>query len=415
MRRDALAALVLLTAAWAGTLWLPPFSEDRINDLFVYSQFARPVLDGALPYRDAFLEYPPLAAPAIALPGVLGTGEEAFRLAFAGWTLFLAAAAVLLTGALAVRTGGNARRAMLAMAAAPLLLGALARTHFDLAPVVLILGALVLLCDRRPRLAFAVVGLGAMTKGFPLVAAPIALAWLAGRGERRAALQGAACLALVITALAGAAVAMSPDGALDAVRYHTERPVQVESTAASVLLALDGAGLGTARGAVSHRSDGLVHPADDLVVGALFALLAAVLCGLALAAARGRDELPERRLVLASLAAIAAFAVLGKVLSPQYLIWIAPLGALAFAWRMHALAAAVAGAALLTRIEFPELYLDVATFEPPAVVLVAVRNAVLLGVVALAATALPPVRRPEPGAVRSPLPARRRRPRPARR
>ena len=49
------------------------------------------MLDGRLPYRDVFFEYPPLAAPAIALPGLLGTGEEAFRLAFAGWTLLLAA------------------------------------------------------------------------------------------------------------------------------------------------------------------------------------------------------------------------------------------------------------------------------------------------------------------------------------
>ena len=54
---------------------------------------------------------------------------------------------------------------------------------------------------------------------------------------------------------------------------------------------------------------------------------------------RARRPTGPRELVLASLAAVAAFASLGKVLSPQFMIWVLPLAALAFAWRMHALAA----------------------------------------------------------------------------
>src|SRR5215207_9346716 len=96
----ATAALLLLCAGWAATLWLAPFSDERVNDLFVYREFTAPVLGGALPYRDVFFEYPPLAAPAIALPGLAGTGEDAFELAFAGWTLLLAAAVLLICGSL---------------------------------------------------------------------------------------------------------------------------------------------------------------------------------------------------------------------------------------------------------------------------------------------------------------------------
>ena len=91
-----------------------------MNDLFVYRTFAAPVVDGSLPYRDVAFEYPPLAAPAIALPGLAGTGEDAFRWAFAVWTLLGAAAVVLLCGALARDTGGDGRRAMLAAATMPL-------------------------------------------------------------------------------------------------------------------------------------------------------------------------------------------------------------------------------------------------------------------------------------------------------
>jgi Glycosyltransferase family 87 len=389
LRRDAVAAVALLAAGWALTLWVSPWSDETVNDLFVYRSYAEPVLAGALPYRDVFSEYPPLATAAIALPGLAGTGAEVFRLAFAGWTLLLAAAVVLLCGALAARTGGGRRRALLAAAMLPLLCGALVRTHFDLAPVALTLAALLLLCSDRPRAGFAVLGLGAMTKLFPLLIAPVALAWLVGRGRTREAWQGAAALLAVLAVLCGATLVASPDGALEAVRYHTDRPVQVESTPAMALLALDEAGLGDAGSVASHRSDGLVHPADGLVTAVLAAALIAVLSLLALAAAR-RPE--PRSLVLASLAAVTAFVVLGKVLSPQYVIWILPLGALALAWRMYALAATVGAAAALTQVEFPARYFDLVAREPFPVAVVATRNALLLAALVLAVRALQPGR-----------------------
>ena len=390
MKRAALAALVVLVAGWALTLWVAPWSDQRVNDLFVYRTFAQPVLAGGLPYRDVAFEYPPLAAPAIALPGIAGTGEAAFRWAFALWTLAGAVAVVLLCGALARATGGDARRALVAAALMPLLCGALLRTHFDLFPVALVLAGLLLLCRERPRAGLAVLGLGAMTKLFPLVAVPVALAWLVGRGQRREAWQGALACAAVMAVVAGAAVAVSPGGALDAVRYHLDRPVQVESSPALVLLGLDAAGAGEARSVSSHRSDGLLHPAAD-AVAALF--LAAFVAVVALLCARTGES--ARGLVVAALAGCAAFALLGKVLSPQFVIWLLPLGALAFAWRMHALAAAVALAAILTQVEFPAHYFDVVAREPLAVALVALRNLALAAVVALSVRELQPRRHEE--------------------
>jgi hypothetical protein len=386
-RRDTLVALAMLAAGWALTLWLAPWSDERVNDLFVYRSFAEPLLDGALPYRDIAFEYPPLAAPAIALPGLFGTAEEGFRWAFALWTLAGGAAVVLLCGALARATGGNARRAMFAAALMPVLCGALVRTHFDLFPVALLLGGLLLVCRHRPRTGLAVLGLGAMTKLFPVVAVPVVLAWLVARGRRREAWQGALACAAVIAAVAGAALAVSPDGAADAVRYQLDRPVQIESSPAMVLLGLDAAGIGEAESVSSHRSDGLRHDAS----GALSALLAGVMVGLVLLLATRVGRTP-RELVLASLGAAIAFALLGKVLSPQFVIWALPLGALALAWRKLALAAAVALAAVLTQVEFPAHYFDVVAREPLALALVAVRNGALLTALVLAMRELEPRR-----------------------
>jgi hypothetical protein len=389
VRGAALPALALLVAGWALTLWVAPWSDERVNDLFVYRTFAEPVLAGGLPYRDVAFEYPPLAAPAIALPGLAGTDEETFRWAFALWTLGAATGVVLLCGALAGVTGGSTRRAMLAATFTPILLGALVRTHFDLFPVALLLAGLLLLVRERPRAGLAVLGLGAMTKAFPLVAVPVALAWLVGRGRRREAWQGALACAAVIAVIAGLAVAASAGGAVDAVRYHLDRPVQVESSPALVLLGLDEVGAGEARSVSSHRSDGLLHPAADPVTSLFAAALVASLAILCLAASRRSDG---RKLVIASLAACAAFALFGKVLSPQFVIWVLPLGALAFAWRLHALAAAALLAGLLTQIEFPAHYLDVVAREPLAIALVALRNLALLAVLVLSVRALEPSR-----------------------
>ena len=423
-RRDTLLALGVFALTCAATLWLPPFDNDRVNDLYVYRVFTEPVLDGQLPYREVFFEYPPLAAPAIALPGLLGVGEETFRWTFAGWTFLLGAVVLLLGGALAAASGASRRRALLALAVSPLLLGAMIRTHFDYAPVALTLAALLSLCRDRPRLGLAVLGLGVMTKGFPLVVAPVALAWLAARGRRRDALEGALALGAVMAVVALAAVALSPRGALDAVEYHTGRPVQVESVPAVVLRALDGLGLGETERDWSHRSDNLVHPADGAVSAlaalALIAAIAALAAGVALRAratdaavskqlregaalAEGRAPPATRELVLGSLAAVLAFATLGKVLSPQYLIWIAPLGALAFAWRMYPLAALVALACVLTQIEFPARYFDLLTGEPFPVAVVVLRDLTLLAALGLCLAALAPrrVSPPAPAAARS--------------
>jgi 4-amino-4-deoxy-L-arabinose transferase-like glycosyltransferase len=225
----------------------------------------------------------------------------------------------------------------------------------------------------------AVLGIAAMTKGFPIVAAPPALAWVAARCDRRTVRQAAVALLVALALPALLAVAVSPSGALEAVEYQLERPVQLESVPATGVLFLDALGAGEAQSVQSHRSDGLEHPA----AGALAAVVLILMVGaIALVAARTEDG--PRGLVLGALIAVLAFAALGKVLSPQYLLWLMPLAALAFAWRLHALAAALGAAAVLTQLEFPARYFDLVAREPVAVALVALRNIALLTALALA-------------------------------
>jgi hypothetical protein len=350
-----------------------PWSDERVNDLFVFGTDASWFLHGMLPYRDVLFEYPPLAAVPIGLPDAFGTDASTYRWAFALLMLACAACVLFLVRALARRTGGDGRLAVAAVALAPLLTGAMIRNHFDLLPVALVLAALLLILDRRAVAGFAVLGAAAMTKGFPIVVAPVALAWLGGR----AALRGAAACAAVVVVLSAAALVASPSGALDAIRYQTDRPVQIESLPSLAVRAVDP----HAGSVSSYRSDGLESSWSGPFTAAFAALGLAAVALLAVAAARGRGD--PRTLVLASLGAVAAFATFGKVLSPQYVIWILPLGALALAWRRWVLAAAVGGATFLTFVEFPSRYFDLVAGRSLPLAVVVVRDLLLAVVVAL--------------------------------
>ena len=114
----------------------------------------------------------------------------------------------------------------------------------------------------------------------------------------------------------------------------------------------------------SHGSQNLAGSAPDVLAAAQSVLQAAVLVrsGSCSHAAR-----PADRLVLASAAALVAFIALGKVLSPQFLIWLIPVVPLVRG-RRGLIAVVLLGTALvLTQLWFPyrywELALELGTLE----------------------------------------------------
>jgi hypothetical protein len=85
--------------------------------------------------------------------------------------------------------------------------------------------------------------------------------------------------------------------------------------------------------------------------------------------------------VLAAAATVTAFAVLGRVLSPQYLLWLVPLVAL-LAPRLRAAAALLVAAMLLTRAIYPARYDALVAFEATPIWLLVARDALLLALAA---------------------------------
>ena len=377
-----IGAGVLLAATFCLTFLVDPWQNELVNDVPLYHFHADLFLDGAVPYRDVGFEYPPLAAPLIALPGVVSLDPETFRYAFAVLAFILAAALLFATGRLAALGGGREWVALLVVAVAPVATGALIRTHFDLAPVLCLVAGLVAIGTGRSKTGFALFGVGGALKLFPLVAVPIAVAWLLGQGRRAEAAAGLVVAAAAVALKIGAGVGLSAEGAANAVEYHVERPVQIESLPATVLNAVEEAGGEAPTPKHSHRSDGLKHPAADALEIGFLALLAVVLAALTVSATRLRDV---RGLALASLTAAAAVAAFGKVLSPQFMIWLVPLAAVAWAWGMYALAVVTTAAISVTLVWFPERYFDLVDRDEDMLAAVAGRNLLLLLMLALAA------------------------------
>lgn len=380
--RRAWPPAALLAALWAAALWTGPLADTSITDTFIYGHYAGLLGDGDRPYRDFAFEYPPLALLPMVLADLPGGGYATWF----GVLMGLAAVACVP----AVHALGGARAAW-AFALTPLLAGAVLRTHFDLVAVALLLAGLLAVTRRRPVLGLAVLGLATMVKLFPAVVAAVALAWLWGRGERRAAGQGALAFAAV------AAVCSAPflgGGYVDAYEYHLDRPVQIESTPATVLWVLGGVEItGSTSQPDEFGSNGLVGgPADTVrVVFAVLQLL--VLAACAFLARRGAP------LLICSAAAVVAFVALGKVLSPQYVAWLVPFAALLLARGQHLAAGLLAAAVALTTVEFPGLYLDLVEGDDGVALLVGARNALLLAALwVILARAAAAARSPRPSA-----------------
>jgi uncharacterized membrane protein len=373
----ALAGAALL-AVYAVATTVGPFADVTVNDLYVYGQYATLLHDGRLPYVDFGFEYPPLAAIALWLAGVFGRGAAAIE-----WTFGVLMALCLVAGQqLAARLAGVGARERLTVAwllvATPVVVGAAVRTHFDPLPIAIALGGLLALARERRDLAFVLLGLGTMTKLFPGLLAVLAVVWLCGRGEWRAALRGGAIFVAVVVAIS---LPLAGAGYVDSFRFHLDRPVQIESTPATVLFALGGSDVtGTNLRPDRFKSNGLDGGHAESVEALFAVALALALAAIGWLAARRPDA---RHMVLCGFAALLAFVTLGKVFSPQYVIWLAPFAALAWVWGRRAAALLVTAAIVLTHVEFPSRYFDLINVQTDVVVIVAARNALLLTALAL--------------------------------
>jgi hypothetical protein len=323
------------------------------GDVSLYETYAQNVLDGEIPYHDFFFEYPPLSLVALVLPKLTGL-DYGISLRLVMWALL----AVSLGGVLStlVRVDPAPRRlygAAILIGCAPALVGPILFERFDAMPAALLSVSLALLVARRWTGGSILLALAICTKLYPIVVAPAALmralTAAGARATARAAAAGMAVAAVVTLPFAVAGL-----GGLGFSYYSQfKRPLQLESLGASVLLALDRAGL-----IETTVQSGLSKDLAGRAAGAT-AVALSVLQVSAVAASVWwfwRGPRSAEAMLTASAAAVASFVSFGKVLSPQYVIWLLPLAPLVARRIWPAAMALTATACALTVAYFPWHY-----------------------------------------------------------
>jgi hypothetical protein len=402
-RRVAVAAFVAV-ALFVGTwtvLHTGFYRHKQIVDTPVYQRYGNEIAHGKVPYRDFQLEYPPGALPMFALPGLAqpGHGQDVkpgFRRTFET-LMWLCGAAALCAMALVLRKlGGAVWTPLLFAALAPLALGSVILSRFDLWPAALAAGATAALVSGRFRIGHALLGLGAAAKFYPGVLVPLAVAYTWKRRGRREALVSLGLTAAVFAAIFLPFVILAPGGVWQSISVQIHRPLQVESLGAALLLAMHHVfGLGVT-GETSHGSQNLAGTTAD-VVGAVSTIVqACVLVWILAAFARGPGT--AAAFVRASAAAVCAFVAFGKVLSPQFLIWLIPVVPLVRGRRGLWASALLLAALILTQVWFPFRYFRLALhFEAGLSWVLLARDVLLVAVALLLAWPSHIARRPPVG------------------
>ena len=352
---------------------------DFEKDLADLTSKVRPGSSFRLPYRDFPFEYPPLPLVVMTLPRLFAGTLAGYRLAYgilaALMTLGACALGVRLCRELGARGPPDPwrRAALLVLAMGPVLV-----SRFDPFPALLVVAAVWLVVRDRSFLGGLCAGAAIMAKLYPvLLLLPwVAMLWGDRRVRQASSLVAGAVVAMV--AIAAPFLWLTPVAFLRSTFVYGARPFQVEGlVGAATVLALGKSAIVGSFGSFNVTSPEWLGKAWSF-------LLPLSIAGCTVAAARqARRDPPasteERveRFLLWTTAALALVLLTSKVLSPQYLIWLVPLGVTTSGTTRHRWAIA---AAALTQVFYPILY-DLFAVDGSRLVafLVTARNVVLIG------------------------------------
>jgi hypothetical protein len=321
--------------------------------------------EDASPYGPSLrMEYPPGAIPIMMVPRYLRAVD--YRTEFIIFMVLFDAIGLVGLVRIAKRTGswwGAATWFVLVPA-----LGPVAYTRLDLVVAVIVVWSLERAYAQRWGQVGWLIAAGTAVKLVPVLLLPL-LFFVAPRDRRRllvGAFAGGIALALLPF------IDVLPSLYHSVIGYHTERGVQAES--------LWGAGLLAARRladypvavVASHGAWDAVAPSSANLKTISNGISLAVLAGATVLAVRTKAG-DLRRASLLLFGTMSLLVGVGRVYSPQYLLWLIALGAVAMAMAPRLAAPGVAVLAvttLLAHLEFPVWFWDVLFYNKGGALLV---------------------------------------------
>jgi hypothetical protein len=383
------ALIAIAVVIWMVPLQLVPlWSQNQINpDVNLYRIYAGRIAHGALAYRDVQIEYPPGATGLFSLvwwiPGNYGTDFSAVMLL----CLCICLLGVVQT---ARALGYSPVRQALAggiVAMSPLLLGSLVGARFDMAVAAIVVWMLYAAVTERWRWMWVLLAAGILIKLVPLALIPLLVIWHARRVDWRAAMIGAVAAVAIVAAVVIPFAILSPSGTWYFVAYNLRRPPQIESAVASLFLAAHAvAGLHVPI-VLSYGSINIAGHRPHLLANVLSVVLVALVLVIAVRCAqllaRAHPTRATEVLICGATATMVSLTVTGKVLSPQYMVWLLPVIPLVAGRYWRAATATFVAVLLLTQVEFPNYYWDVVALHRSEIIILIVRNLLLIALLVL--------------------------------
>ncbi len=313
-----LALLISKIPVFYGTT--PP--ENLFDDVHKYFLYASRALSGAIPYRDYGIEYPLLSFPLFLIPRLFTSDFAVYRFLFGLEMLFWNGLAVYLIARYTeAREGIRRVPGRLAWYTLYfLLLSPLGIARYDLAPMVLGFASAVWWFSRKEVAGGITAGVGALLKVFPAVVAIVGVLYEALKA-RQECMRGTLAFAVTLGVGAGLWLVIGgTTGILHSLQYHLGRGLEIGSLYSGFLFILTSLTGGWISHQYTHSSEALLTPWSRAVAGVTFPLQ-----GIAILLTLWRFKRSGMKDgVRYAGASVLAFLLLGKVLSPQYIIWLFP-------------------------------------------------------------------------------------------
>ena len=358
---SAVGALVLFSAAalpWVGLL-----THRTVGDMPLFGFYGDKMARGLIPYRDFYFDWAPGSVPPVVFPAWIGGNYKTWFHILACIYGVLAVASLAATLVLLRVSTRRLYLAVIAAAALPAALGAISINSVDYWPALFTGAGIAALVAGRDKLGCGLLGAGIAAKVYPIVLLPLALVWVWRRHGRRAAMQAFAACVGVVALVAGPFFVLAPGGVGYSTYLQFKRGLQMESLGASVLMALDHLGLLHVRVIVGKPYSLDLSGVPAGVAAAVLTVVLATALVLIYVAYAAAGDTPER-FITACVAAVTAYVIFGRVLSPQYLVWLFPLVPLLAGSTGLAATALLFAACGLTMTWFPSRFFHLAAISP---------------------------------------------------
>lgn len=299
------------------------------GDVYHYFVQSGYVLEGFVPYKDFVFEYPPMSMFFMLIPRIFTSNYDTYCFLHAAFSVAFFAIGLLYLYKIAEKHALSKKRMAIIVLGVILFANYFLVARNDVFPTVICIMAIYYFLEKRYTLVWILLAIGTMTKLYPSVLALGLVAYMIGNREYRNALMGVGIVAAVCLLISLPFIILDPSTAFAYLTYHSDRGLQVESVASSIIMVINIFIPGIITVEFNYGSDNIVGPIPDAIASvanmalaaAFMIFIIAVIIHMRKDQKEGKETADPKLAVLICVAMLMLFITFCKVFSAQYIIW----------------------------------------------------------------------------------------------